>query len=63
MKLLRKHDLYKPNNQFPLQLDSFTLKRIIETFAIISQEVAEKGLSAQKVDELSLLQAKDGIEK
>ena len=63
VKLLRKPNPYKSNNQFPLQLDSFTLKRIIETIAIISQEVSEKNVTAQKVDELSSLQAKDRIEK
>ena len=48
VKLLRKPNPYKSNNQFPLQLDSFTLKRIIETFAIISQEVSEKKRNSPK---------------
>ncbi|NKB31634.1 MAG: hypothetical protein GKR91_00855 [Pseudomonadales bacterium] len=46
---------------FPLNLDSFTLKRIIETLAIAGQELAEKVLETQQGDEAFLIQTKEVI--
>ncbi|MFK7862923.1 MAG: hypothetical protein AB8B95_01730 [Pseudohongiellaceae bacterium] len=52
-----------PTDQFALTLDSYTLKRVVDTLAIAGQELAEEVLQTQQGDQGFLLHVKASIGK
>jgi len=53
----------KATDSFTLSLDSFTLKRVVETLATAGQEIAEEVLRTQEGDHEELLVTKEVIAK
>jgi hypothetical protein len=53
----------KASDLFPLSLDSFTLKRVIETLGSAGQDLAEAVLTTHEGDEEYLLKTKETISK
>lgn len=63
-KVYRQHDKQpSPNDLYQLTLDSFTLKRVVDTLAIAGQELAEKVLESLDGDHEHLLTTKATIGK
>ena len=52
-----------PYDLFLLNLDTFTLKRVIESLAVVGQELAEEVLGTHEGDEEFLVQSKNVIVK
>ena len=50
-------------DQFKLNLDSYTLKRVVDTLAIAGQELAEQVLLTEQGDQKFLLEVKSSIGK
>ncbi|MFT6092583.1 MAG: hypothetical protein ACJA2Q_000472 [Pseudohongiellaceae bacterium] len=50
-------------DQFKLNLDSYTLKRVVDTLAIAGQELAEQVLLTEQGDQSFLLEVKSSIGK
>lgn len=51
------------NDQFILKLDSYTLKRVVDTLATAGQELAEQVLQTEQGDHQFLLETKSAISK
>ncbi len=56
-------DALNPYDLFLLNLDTFTLKRVIESLAVVGQELAEEVLGTHEGDEEFLVQSKNVIVK
>lgn len=63
-KIYKQEDIIpSPHDTFKLTLDSFTLKRVVDTLAIAGQELAEKVLQTLDGDHEHLLSTKTTIGK
>lgn len=60
---IQYHDDIHRTDQFNLNLDSYTLKRVVDTLAVAGQDLAEQVLLTEQGDHGFLLQVKAAIGK
>lgn len=60
---IQHYDMPHATDQFNLSLDSYTLKRVVDTLATAGQELAEQVLLTEQGDHSFLLEVKSAIGK